>query len=95
MKNFFKTLCAFVLVMMVAVVSGLSQAIGVDVPEKQTLLQMLSENWEAILIAVIPLLEFVSRLYPTSKAGGIVRKVLDVIFFFIPDKKKGGGVHKE
>ena len=88
-------LCAFIFIMMVAVVSGMAQAIGVDVPEKQTLLQFLTENWEAILVAVIPLLEFISRLWPTSKAGGITRKILDIIFFFIPDRKKGGGVHKE
>ena len=95
MKNFFKMLCAFIFIMMVAVVSGMAHVIGVPItPDKQTLLEsvmnFLIENWVWLLPGLTWLLH---RFIPTEKADRIISIVKWIFDKIVPDRKKGGGKH--
>ena len=57
----------------------------------ENLLSFISEHWVAILTTLACVIVLVIRLIPTSKTADALRKILELIDFIIPDRKKGGG----
>ena len=55
------------------------------------LLDFLKEHWVVILTTLACVMVLIIRLVPTSKTADVLRKILQLIDFFIPDRKKGGG----
>ena len=48
----------------------------------------------SLLAAVIGLAEVIVRLTPSEKDNSILKKIIDVLLFFLPNLKKGGGRFK-
>lgn len=58
------------------------------------MIEFLKENWGTILFSVvIPLAWAVVRLTPTEKDDKILKTIVGIINFILPDRKKGGGKH--
>jgi len=56
--------------------------------------EFLITNWQVILFAVvIPLAWSIVRLTPTEKDDKILKTIVGIINFLVPDRKKGGGKH--
>ena len=55
------------------------------------LLEFLSVHYMAILTTFACVIVLAIRLIPTSKTADVLRKILELFDFIIPDRKKGGG----
>jgi hypothetical protein len=58
------------------------------------MLEFLQGNWMQLLAGVIALAEVVVRLTPSEKDNSVLKKILNILFFFIPNLKKNGGTHE-
>lgn len=54
--------------------------------------QFIQEHWVALLLALLAFIEVIVRLTPTEKDNRIFTIVKNIIDFFIPNRKKGGGL---
>jgi len=85
----------YILLFAVLFISAYSFATGVAVDVEQlSFIDALKENWQVVVLALIGLAEVIVKLTPTEKDNSILKKILDLLFFFIPNLKKGGGTHK-
>jgi hypothetical protein len=59
------------------------------------MLELLKENYIPLLAGLIAFAEVIVRITPSEKDNSILKKITDILFFFIPNLKKGGGTHKD
>lgn len=66
-----------------------------DPVESVSIVEFFKTNWIPLIGGILGLAEVVVRLTPSEKDNSILKKITDILFFFIPNLSKGGGVHKE
>ena len=58
------------------------------------MIEFLKENWMPLVGALIAFAEVIVRLTPSEKDNSVLKKILDILFFFVPNLRQGGGTHK-
>lgn len=94
MKKYFRIALVFMVLMVALIVPAFAQEV-VEPVGSMNLVDFLKENWIALIGGLIALAEVVVKLTPTEKDNSILKKIIDILFFFIPNLKSGGGTHKE
>ena len=58
------------------------------------MLKIILENWKEVIAGFLAFAEILVRLTPTEKDDSILNFLVKIFSFIVPNKKKGGGLHK-